>query len=658
MADAKVNIVGNSDDAQRAVDKLRAQFEKMEEKLKNQAKFSKQAKSAAVDGFNQQVEAAKGLVMQLVSVQAGWQLASSAIRNYMDENRKLQDMRDKVAPSSRETEIKLINQGTLNGQETATTMGNINKVSEAIPVGTVHDSKRITEEMFSQGFDRQEVINGDTLRAFLELKAATNQFGEGAIDSKELVKSVATSLRNTEGRDPGQAISAQEIEKFGKAFQSLFLTQSIQLQDAIPFARIQSILTARGIDEKTLLAAFSVAVDAFGSGDVAATYLQQATAYMGRAGSEKMKNKLDKLGIELDATKFDLIGEDLVEALRNMGTQINALDPRQKADALDALFGTKAQAGALTLMGKADNIEVSRNKISDADGDAYGQAVEKFRLSDQAQAQAIATRADVSQIEGFKGNNANLTFADVDNIIAATREAIAKDPGASAVGFSLNKTAADLRYAAGLKQQSPKEYLDSLQSFARVGDAANQRSADLLDSEIKKADPQTAQMAVLLDRQPDKEKPAGEMELLPKKNGLTPVRDRENNLTPAELEFTNALDSYTSDKSQENLKKFNSAADAIRDEMPAGADFESHTTDIYRRQAERQAGIDGSGSAETGTPAANANSSETMNVKDADLHASVKELNTTMSRVADILSSGPDKQRVIRLPSRASAGTA
>lgn len=501
MGNVKYTIVGNADDAAKAVDKLRSQFDKLEQKLRDQAKYSRQSKAAGNDYANSQIASLKNMVLGIASVQTAWNLATAALKAYADNNQRLQDNRQAVASSARETEIKLINQGSLSPEETARTMQNIDAASQAIPVGTVHDSKRMTEEMFSQGFDRQEVINGEALKKFLALKAATNQFGEGAMDSKELVKSIAMSLRNTEGRDPGAAITAQEIEKFGRAFHSLFLTQSIQLQDAIPFARIQSVLTARGIDEKTQLAAFSVAVDALGA-ERGATGLQQATAFLGAAGSAATKAKLEKLGINIDTESFDLIGEDLVEALRNLNQELGTLDPRQAADAREALFGKEAQAAVMTLATKTGDIEESRRKIGAADGAAYDPAVTQYRISDQARAVEIAQRKEIGSTTGLKSQQ-NMTFEDVQAIIDATYERL-KQEGAGTAQFSANVAAADIRRNIGFRRMEPQEYLNYLQLSSGGG-----RQQEILQREIDKADPRTKQMEVIRDALRE-ENPTGE----------------------------------------------------------------------------------------------------------------------------------------------------
>lgn len=504
MGNVNYKIVGNADDAVRAVDKLRSQFEKLEMKMKDQAKFSRQNKAATQESMASQAQFVRSMVVEIFSLQGAWKLAQRAVGDYIQASQNVNARRDQVAPNAKETEIKLKNQGQLNDAETKQTIENANREATAIPVSDVTDAKRITEEAFSQGFERQQVINGEVLRAFLELKAATNQYGAGAEDSKRLVASLAGSFRNTEGRDAMQAITAEEIRSFGEAFHSLFLTQSIQLQDMIPFARIQAILSARGIDNKTQLAAFSVAVDAFSGGETAATYLQQATAYMGRGGSEKMRKKLDKLGIELDGTKFDLIGEDLVEALRNMREQLNALPPREKQDALDALFGTKAQAGALTLMGKADVIQKSRTKIEKAtEGGGYQQAFENFRVSPQANAQAIANREEIGAIEGLKSQK-DMTQEMFDKIMAATYAELKKQNGSS---LNLISDKIGAHYSLMMKGNlvpTPYELLSEIEKLstdrARYNIEAGRPNADAIQTakifsrEIDKADPRTMQM--------------------------------------------------------------------------------------------------------------------------------------------------------------------
>lgn len=420
MGNIDYKITGSASDAEREVDKLRAQFEKLEDKIRNTARHSKRGSDESNQGLRGQIATVGKLALSYVSVQSGIRLATKLLTTMAEEQRRLNDLRNEVVETLPEAELKLRNQGRLDEEQFRRVEESVNREAIEIPVSPVLQAVRTSEELLSQGFKTSDVESGAALEAFRELQVVSNQFGRDAQDPKELVKSLATALRNAEGGTGN--LGPEGIREFTRDFVSLFEASPIQLADAIPFARIKAILSERGQDDTSQLAAFTALLEKSGSGDVAATQLQQATGFLARASSSAITSRLEKQGLDLDPTEFDLIGEDadIVVALRNLNRQLDALSESDQVEARNILFGgTKGQVGISNLAASVDRIEEARKTISEADADELvGTRLRNFDQSTFARSR----RAEIDrEIKGRQvaGDEADLTIGEVGDILDA-----------------------------------------------------------------------------------------------------------------------------------------------------------------------------------------------------------------------------------------------
>ncbi|GAB5444384.1 MAG: hypothetical protein Fues2KO_47330 [Fuerstiella sp.] len=475
MANIDYTIAGNAQSAERAVDQLRARFDRLEQRLKNQSRFTRQNNRDAVSGFQRQAQALQTLVLRWGTIGAATASARAIFQKFIQDYERLQQLRTEVAETIPEVEIRTRNQGRFDDAEFERFRENVNRVAIEIPVTPVVDAFRASEELTSQGFKREDILSGDALAAFRELQVASNQFGSDATDSKEIIKALSTSVRNREGRDPTAELTAEDVREFTQTFIPLFEKRPIQLQDAIPLARVQNILEQRGLDNEEQFAAFTVALESLGSGDVAATGLQQTTAFLQSAATKSKQNELKNAGVNLDTTGFDLIGESFTDALQNLGQQLEGLSEEQQVSARQALFGARAQGPALALINAAERIRAVRKELQGSDPGIVQERIANFQQSSFADRQRTDLNLQVANRRGLAQQD-DLTSEDVQKLLNTVAEDLDQQ-GKSSAGLRLSLARLALSAAQKVSRINPQEQLEFIDAYLRnvslEGDASD-----------------------------------------------------------------------------------------------------------------------------------------------------------------------------------------
>lgn len=427
MANVNYTIAGNATSAERAVDRLRARFDRLEQRMAQASRRSRTNSRRQIGGLQQVGRQLGQLALQWGSVSTAINLAQGVFRKFLADFEKIQQLRQQISETLPVVELRVAQQGELNESEINRLRRSIEEQFRRRPVQLPIDAYRTSEELISQGFNREQVLSGDALREFQDLQVVTNQFGAERTDPKEIVKSLATAIRNgrrEDGLDPDVGLRAQDIANFRRDFVALFAARPIQLQDAIPFARIRATLNARGIsnvDEQ--LAAFTVALERQGSADEAATGLKQTTAFLRRTATRTLQNALKKKGLNLDTEGFDLIGEDLDDALESLANQLGTLSPREQTEALNTIFGTRAQSAALNLINSVEDIRAAREEILRARQDDSIEA-NRIQLFDQSIFRRNQLARGVQDFSVFRGLQSERGFreADADAVLNTLRE--------------------------------------------------------------------------------------------------------------------------------------------------------------------------------------------------------------------------------------------
>lgn len=484
MANINYTTTGNASDAERAVQRLQARFERLEDRLRLSAAHSRRNSREAAGGFERSAAALRRYVAQYFTINSAIIGARRLFQKFIEDHERLLSLQNKIGDTLPAAEVRVQNQGRFTDEEFADVRRNTEQVAKDVPIAPVLQAFRAQEELTSQGFDTRDIKTGEALRAVRNLQLSTNQFGNDAVDVKQLIRSLATALRNQPDRDRDAPLTAKDIENFEPKFVALFESTPAQFQDLIPFARIESVLGTRGFDLETQLGSFIAALEGLGSGDVAATGLQQTSAFLQRSATQPIQKQLKKRGIEIDTSGFDLIGEDFPTALENLGQTLDKLVKsasneetglQQRAEALTILFGARNQAAVTTLIPLAGRIRELRDRVSDSlDNPALiQQRREAFNQSTFGRQQRTTIQRDIGAREGLR-QSGDLSRDELQAIFDRTFQILksADDTQASLFLSSIRLVNSHLE---AFNFQNPAEALrDQIQSLER--DAAGQNA--------------------------------------------------------------------------------------------------------------------------------------------------------------------------------------
>lgn len=171
----------------------------------------------------------------------------------------------------------------------------------------------MTEEMLSQNFDRQA---HNQRREFEEYFASQGCFqsvrGRGD-DDKMLITSMAAIIRNSDGSATVRSLSSQrKSNPGGKSFtrcscRAQFSCQTLNFwHESSQFWQRVELTTGRNLLPSQRMR--SVAAK------LVRRFSLNLMSFMSKGGSKNMAKTLKKKGIDVDASRYDLIGEDFTES--------------------------------------------------------------------------------------------------------------------------------------------------------------------------------------------------------------------------------------------------------------------------------------------------------------------------------------------------------
>lgn len=396
MADGKVKFTyfGDGKDLEKELVRLEKKHDDLTNKIGQVSRRSRQSAKTGVQGLVDQVKGAANLT-------AAFDGVKKIISAITAEQRKLSQSIDETIPKLDEQQLKLQIQAGLTPRQVE---GKIPQIRDALlntPSADLSGAFMLQTQLVSSGFNQQDIDSGAALQTVLDLKAATNQFGEGVGDVKESVAAVAQFLKAT-----GSETTARNIRKIGGNLTQLFEGSDIQFADLGPLAGEASTLTSKGLSTDIQLAAFSALRDVKAAPE-AATGFRQVVSRMSSAGESPAKVKaLESIG--LTPEDIDMIGEDFTTALQRLKGAVDAVDEKTGRSAVFALFGEKGESAGNALLGKLDVIE---KRLSILRGGAFERNVKIFQESRTAERQRVGLRREFAE-RTINEQRGGVTFKD------------------------------------------------------------------------------------------------------------------------------------------------------------------------------------------------------------------------------------------------------
>lgn len=403
MTDGKVKFTyfGDGKDLEKELVRLEKKHDDLSNKIGQVSRRSRKSSKTGVQGLVDQIKGAANLTAAFEGVKA-------VISAITAEQRKLSQSIDQTIPKLDEQQLKLQIQAGLTPRQVE---GKIPQIRDALlntPSADLSGAFMLQTQLVSSGFNQEDIDSGAALQTVLDLKAATNQFGEGVGDVKESVAAVAQFLKAT-----GSETTARNIRKIGGNLTQLFEGSDIQFADLGPLAGEASTLTSKGLSTDIQLAAFSALRDVKAAPE-AATGFRQVVSRLSSAGESPAKVKaLESIGLKPE--DIDMIGEDFVTALQRLKGAVDAVDEKTGRSAVFALFGEKGESAGNALLGKLDVIE---KRLSILRGGAFERNVRIFQESRTAERQRVGIRREFAERD-LNEQRGGMTFQDARNLMQA-----------------------------------------------------------------------------------------------------------------------------------------------------------------------------------------------------------------------------------------------
>lgn len=403
MPDGKVKFTyfGDGADLEKTLIKLEKRHDALENKIKQVSKTSRTSSKFSIAGLASQAKAALGAVAAYAAIR-------TAINAATEAQRRLNDSINETIPRLDEMQLKLQIQAGLTPKQVE---GKIPQIKESLlqtPSTDMAGAFQIETQLISSGFKQEDIDSGAALQTVLDLKAATNLFGEEMGNVKESVGALAQFMKAT-----GTETSAANIRKIGGNLTQLFEGSDIQFADLTPLAGDAAALTSKGLSTDIQLAAFSALRDVKVAPEAATGFRQVVSRLSSARESPNKVRKLADIGIKPE--DIDLIGETLPTALKRLKDAIDAAGTEKGLSAQYAMFGEKGESPGNVLLGKIDVIE---QRLSILQGGAFERNVGIFRNSRYANRQRVNIRNEFAERD-ITQQRQGFTYRDLRDIQAA-----------------------------------------------------------------------------------------------------------------------------------------------------------------------------------------------------------------------------------------------
>ncbi|QDU82681.1 Phage-related minor tail protein [Polystyrenella longa] len=391
MADVTLQVAGDSEKAQQELVNLEKKLVKMTSKLQAMGKKSQKVSQESKSGFHQMGKSIQQTGMRLFALEKGYNIAVRGATKLLETHKKITAERNEIGKRVGQEDLKLQIQAGLTRDEVKQRFPQMRAATMLTPsVSNVEEMFQVQTQLHSSGFRPEDLESGRALLAALNLKAATNQFGESMGDVKEVILSISQFRKGMGDASP----SAASIESTGGKLTQLFEGSDIQFPHLGELANVAAALKGLNIDENQQLASFSALVDVMGPAESKTGLRQVASRLRGASESEKKVAALESLNLKPE--DVDLIGESFITALERLQAAASKVDEKTRSSALLNLFDERGQVAASTLLGQ---LPVVQQRMKILEGGAYERNIQLFRGSPYAYGKRMELRKDLAQYD-------------------------------------------------------------------------------------------------------------------------------------------------------------------------------------------------------------------------------------------------------------------
>ncbi|MBI1348798.1 hypothetical protein GC163_21200 [bacterium] len=396
MADEIVQkFVGNSTDAERAIAQLEARYDKLEAKLKNMRRTSRQAAVEAKQNTESQIESLSALASKYVGVAAATGIVLSGVRSIANAQLQANRNLDAFASKYRESAVKFEVQTGLTGEAGKEARGAVVQALKQTPVTDLNTGIGLQQQLASSGFKPEEIKSGEALGTVLDLAAATNLVGKDMGDPKQAVKALSMTLKGFGKAQP----SAADIREFGGTLTELFDTSDIQFNDLKFLAGKGSTLKNFGVDLKTSTAAYASLVDVMG-GEKAATGL---AGFINRTSTaNNIKERVDALqGIGLTPEDVTMTqgGKSFFDVAGTLRTKLKGLPEAKRNEFLSKMYGEEAAPAASFMLSDEGFGLIEKRRKELEQPDIFERNLKTFQESPFARNQRLKIDQESAQMK-------------------------------------------------------------------------------------------------------------------------------------------------------------------------------------------------------------------------------------------------------------------
>ena len=402
MADPEVKLkfLGNSADAERAIATLEKRLEKLEQGVGQLSKKNK-------GNTNDWESALDGVAAKYLSIGAAATALGGILNGVVAENLKLKEQLDSWVPKQSEAELKLQIQGALTKPEAQALLPGMEKSLTQTPSTDLIGAYKLQTQLASSGFKDADVKSGEALKTVLELKAATNQFGEAMGDESEAVKSLSMLLKAGGSEHP----SAKEMRELGGSIVSLFESSDVQFPDFKQLAPKITGLKEAGLSMEESISAFSALTDIMG-GNKADSGLAQFVTRTATAGAFKERAEtLEQMGLKPSDVAMAKGGKGFIETIDLMREKTSKMTPEARNNALAKLYGEEAGPAANFLLSDSGNATLKDYLKKSKNREGFERNVETFNESRYAQQKRTEVKDEFATMK-IDNNLGNRTWKE------------------------------------------------------------------------------------------------------------------------------------------------------------------------------------------------------------------------------------------------------
>jgi hypothetical protein len=353
------------------------------------SKFGRDSKS----GADASTTSLRGMVSTVAALGGSYTVLQKVVQATAAANKQFSDDVTRTFRTLAEQELKLQIQAGLTPEQVKDTMPVIQSELKATPSTDLAGAIKLQTQAASSGFNEKDVKSGAALKTVLEIKAATNQFGEGMGDEKEAVLALSQFLKGM-GKD---SPAAKDIHQLGGELVSLFATSDIQFSSLKQLAPEVSNLRGFGLKQQEMLAAASVLVDVMGD-EKAATGLRNVVTRTATAAKSKERTEAFKeMGLKPEDVDMAIGGDQFIPTLEKISQKLKGMKPEAQNRLLSKILGDEGQSAGSVLF-DPEKIKLIKTRIKDAsDQTLFKQGVKSFQESGYADRQRREIDTQVAQ---------------------------------------------------------------------------------------------------------------------------------------------------------------------------------------------------------------------------------------------------------------------